>query len=101
MPLPKGQVFDPTKIALYNASNKRIPLQSEVSARWSDGSVQWILLDFLANVAPKATVSYTLRDCVELASVTQDTSITVQESPISITIDTGYAFFHLNPTIFS
>ena len=38
---------------------------------------------------------------VEPASVTPDASITVQESPTSIAIDTGYALFHLNPTVFS
>ncbi len=101
IPLPKGRVFNPTDIALYNASNERIPLQSEVLARWSDGSVQWIFLDFLANVAPKTTVAYALRGCVEPASVTQGAPIMVQESPISIAIDTGYALFYLNPTIFS
>ena len=69
IPLPKGQVFNPADIALYNASNDRIPLQSEVLARWSDGSVQWVLLDFLANVAPKTTVAYTLQDWVGSASV--------------------------------
>jgi hypothetical protein len=99
IPLPKGQVFSPADIALYNARNERIPEQSEVLARWSDGSVQWVLLDFLANVAPKATAAYTLRDCAEPA-ITPEAPITVQESPTSIAIDTGYALFYLNPTVF-
>jgi hypothetical protein len=101
IPLPKGQVFNPTDIALYNASNARMPVQSEVLARWSDGSVQWVLVDFLADVAPKTTVEYALRDCVEPVSVTLDAPIPVQESPVSIAIDTGYARFHLNSTVFS
>src|SRR5689334_1371873 len=61
IPLPKGQVFNPADIALYDASNERKALQSKALAHWSDGSVQWVLLDFLANVAPKATVTYTLQ----------------------------------------
>jgi YetA-like protein len=101
IPLPKGQVFNPVDIALYSASNECIPWQSEVLARWSDGSVQWLLIDFLANVAPKTTVAYALRDCVEPASYTPDTPITVQESPTCIAIDTGYALFYLKSTVFS
>src|SRR5215510_4444452 len=101
IPLPKGQVCNPAALALYNASDDRIPLQREVLARWSDGSVQWVLLDFLANVAPKMTVEYTLRDCGEQASDTSSASIMVQESPASIAIDTGCTLFHLNPTVFS
>jgi hypothetical protein len=101
IPLPKGQVFNPAEIALYNESNDHIPLQSEVLARWSDGSVQWVLLDFLANVAPKATAAYTLKDWCESASGAPGVFITVQESPSSIAIDTCYALFCLNPTVFS
>jgi hypothetical protein len=101
IPLPKGQVFTPACITLYNTSDERIPLQSEVLARWSDDSVQWVLLDFLASVAPKTTTTYTLKGGVEPASVTQDACITVQESPTSMAIDTGYARFCLNPTDFS
>ena len=101
IPLPKGLVFNPVNIALYDSSNERIPLQSEVLACWSDGSVQWVLLDFLANVAPKATVAYTLRDCAEPAVVTPGAPIAVHESSAAIVIDTGYALFCLNPTVFS
>jgi hypothetical protein len=101
IPLPKGQVFNPEDLALYNASNERIPLQSAMLARWSDGSLQWVLLDFLANVAPKTTVEYTLKDWNKQASDTPNTSITVQESSASIAIDTGYALFYLNPTVYS
>ena len=101
IPLPKGQVFSSTDIALYSPDNACIPLQSEVLARWSDGSVQWLLLDFLANVAPKMTVVYELRDYVDASSVTLDTPMTVQESPTSIAVETGSAFFYLNPSVFS
>jgi hypothetical protein len=101
VPLPKGQIFNPADIALYNASNDRIPVQSEVLAHWADGSVQWILLDFLANIAPKTTVAYTLKDWGEPAAGLIGGSITVQKLPESLAIDTGYALFHLNPTVFS
>src|SRR4029453_18852618 len=99
IPLSKGQLFNPAEIALYNASNERMPLQNEVLARWSDGSVQWVLLDFLATVAPKATVAYMLKGCIELASVMHGAPITVQETSTCITIDTGYALFFLNPMV--
>jgi hypothetical protein len=101
IPLPKGRVFDSVKMALYNSSNERIALQSAVLAHWSDGSVQWILLDFLANVAPNTTVEYTLKDCVEPSSVMHEKSINIQESSSSIVVDTGYVLFCLSPTIFS
>jgi hypothetical protein len=101
IPLSKGQLFNPAEIALYNASNERMPLQNEVLARWSDGSVQWVLLDFLATVAPKATVAYMLKGCIELASVMHGAPITVQETSTCITVDTGYALFFLNPMVCS
>ena len=101
IPLPQGQVFTPSDLALYNASDARIPVQSEVLSHWSDGSVRWVLLDFLANIAPKTTVTYTLKHGERPDFGTPGVSITGQESPDSTVIDTGYALFHLNPTVFS
>jgi len=101
IPLAKGKVFNLADLALYNAGNERIPLQSEVLARWSDGSVQWVLLDFRADVAPKTTSEYALRAYAKNTSFTPNSPVTVRESRTSIVIDTGYALFYLNPTVFS
>lgn len=50
--LPRGACRDPRLLRLHsaNCTSEAVvdPLQTEVTAHWSDGSVHWVLLDFLA-----------------------------------------------------
>jgi hypothetical protein len=95
LPLPKGQIHSPAELALYTDSGTRLPLQGEVLAQWSDGSVQWLLLDFLATVGPKATVAYTVQPCAWPASEGLGPQIRVQDAPQALVVDTGVARFWL------
>ena len=52
---PRGSYF-----ALTNEQGERIPCQTAVLARWKDGSVRWILLDFQAAPPPGGTARFTL-----------------------------------------
>lgn len=46
--LPRGRLSDGQMLTLRDSVNDRVELQSTVLARWSDGSVKWALLDFVA-----------------------------------------------------
>ena len=47
IPLPSGCLRVPESLTLVNSSGEAIPLQTEILARWPDGSVKWLLLDAL------------------------------------------------------
>jgi len=48
VPLPAGLLRDEGVVSLF-AAGKEIPLQRQVTARWhTDGSIKWLLLDFIA-----------------------------------------------------
>lgn len=47
VPCPKGMLRDETAVALIDPAGRDVPSQCEVLAKWSDGSVQWLLVDFL------------------------------------------------------
>ena len=46
VPLAEGALPEGAAVALYSADGGPIPLQTEVLARWPDGSARWLLLDF-------------------------------------------------------
>ncbi|HEY1378075.1 MAG TPA: hypothetical protein VGF55_14840 [Gemmataceae bacterium] len=48
LPLPRGMLSDPTGWTLTGAAGAAVPVQAEALARWPDGSVRWVLLDFVA-----------------------------------------------------
>ncbi len=52
---PQGSCF-----VLADERGEKVPLQTTVLARWKDGSVRWVLLDFQAAPPPAATSRFKL-----------------------------------------
>ena len=48
IPWPRGKLLDPQKLILRDAHGKPVRLQSRATDRWPDGSVRWVLLDWIA-----------------------------------------------------
>ncbi|MHC4916820.1 MAG: RIFT barrel domain-containing protein, partial [Planctomycetota bacterium] len=48
VPFPKGKLKDAVSLRLLSAAGEEIPCQVEKTASWPDGSVKWVLVDFLA-----------------------------------------------------
>ncbi len=46
VPLAEGALPEGAAVALYSADGGPVPLQTEVLARWPDGSARWLLLDY-------------------------------------------------------
>ncbi len=51
VPLPRGALRREESVRLLNAQAHPVPIQTEVLARWPDGSIQWLLVDFWAYTA--------------------------------------------------
>jgi hypothetical protein len=51
VPFPQGAVTEATQVALRDSTGKPVPLQTQILARWPDGSAKWLLLDFVAPLA--------------------------------------------------
>jgi hypothetical protein len=49
VPIAEGAAPQDSKFTLTDKNDRRMPLQTSVLARWPDGSVRWVLLDFQAN----------------------------------------------------
>src|SRR5881628_2382169 len=62
VPLPRGRVHRPDALWLAAPDGGAAPLQAQALERWPDGSVRWLLLDFLADVPARRHATYTLRD---------------------------------------
>jgi hypothetical protein len=96
IPLPREAVFGVGDLALVDADGSAIPAQFQVSARWPDGSIKWILVEFKATVETGRTAVFELR---RAAAMTQTRSIVVKENAESIEVDTGGACFYLDKRV--
>ncbi len=93
LPLPRGVLRDPGAVRLAGPAGG-VPVQALPLARWSDGSVKWLLLDFLA----QGTLAGTNRWSATVAGgpvVQPAPPFRLAESPAGVEVDTGVAAFVL------
>ena len=61
--VPAGIWFDPDSLELASGVDGPVlRSQHRVAARWTDGSIKWLFLEFLADVAGGSSTSYRLRE---------------------------------------
>lgn len=100
IPLPKGALFEPAGLSLVDQQDRPVPLQSEVLARWSDGSIRWVLLDFLATVEALHTSTYKLLFRQPSGGAESQQEIEVTQTNDALRINTGRYQFILNKQMF-
>jgi len=101
IPLSQGDLLDDRAAALFDAAGQEVPLQTEALARWPDGSVRWLLLDFQIDLAAHERKSLKLRfgSDVHRAAVENPVRI-VQAADGKTTIETGPVRLEHDPKMF-
>lgn len=61
VPIAEGAAKRGTRFSLYDSSNRAVPCQTAVLARWKDDSVRWLLLDFQAGPPANGERHFRLR----------------------------------------
>ncbi|MGQ9454723.1 MAG: RIFT barrel domain-containing protein [Armatimonadota bacterium] len=61
VPIMPGRLAPDACLTLMEKSGRPVPLQTQVISCWQDGTVRWVLLDFVASPDPGETSLYTLR----------------------------------------
>jgi len=97
LPLPRGLLQDVVRLRLYAPDGRAVPAAFRVVNRWDDGSVQWVHVDFLADVVSRAKAVYRLRLSDEPAPLpAQPVRLEAQGSDIRV--DTGVVQFTVRRT---
>ena len=109
VPLPKGAVTDVGRLRLVGPDGKPVPAQFRVLSRWwkglegpkgaafanGDGSIKWVLVDFQANVAAKASAVFTLTDG---GAAPAATPLKVAQTAEAVAVVTGPLKFTVSKT---
>jgi hypothetical protein len=91
VPLAAGTLTDPANIRLLARDGSECTVQSRVLERWGDGSIRWLGVALLADVAPQGVAEYVLEHGSSRSSVAA--RVTVVENPAGLAVDTGAASF--------
>ncbi|MCE9590106.1 MAG: hypothetical protein K8S99_06245 [Planctomycetes bacterium] len=95
VPWPRGVLRDSAALNLIIGGARAVPVQSRVLDRWSDGSVRWALVDWLAD----SGADYLLKIGDTPGRAPADTPrAAIRETGKVIEIDTGAALFTINST---
>lgn len=100
IPFPKGMLWEPASLVLWDQKNQVVPVQVGVLARWTDHSVKWALLDFQANVGANSVSEYRLANSGTQDEVGRQPTMSVSRSSDCVEVDTGHARFFLNAHTF-
>jgi len=89
VPLARGALADDKAAALFTEDGKEVPLQTEVLARWPDGSARWLLLDFQVRLRPRQRKRFLLRFGSGVRRSPVAPSLRVVKDEDAVLIDTG------------
>ncbi len=113
VPWPRGALREPLRLTACDERGGSVPFQAEILERWTDGSVRWLLVDWLATVRGRATFRFHPEDGTPpgatgaafahpaggtnapapAGTLTPDPCVRMEERAGEIEVDTGPAVF--------
>jgi len=96
IPFPQGELGTPEHVRLV-ASDKEVPSQIRLTARWPDGSVKWLLVTFQTSVPAAGQSEYRLEFGHQVRRAAVDGGLSVREDCSGVAIDTGVLRFRIDP----
>jgi hypothetical protein len=100
VPFALGELASAADVRLLDAAGQPVPVQREVTARWSDGSVRWLLLDFQAATQPGAPTALTLEVRPGSPAAAPGPSL-LRQDVNGITLDSGAVRLELSRDAFA
>lgn len=100
VPFQQGALTDTSRLELLDEAGHGLALQTEILARWPDGSVRWLLLDFQADLAANQSRRFLLRHDPEAAVAPVAAAVRVTTRQSLTTIDTGPLHLELDAARF-
>jgi len=90
---------DKLPLRIVDGQSRSVPAQFRAAAFWPDGSVQWVLTDFIASVAGSKTADYYLEQTT--AIFPPGPGLIIDDEDDYIKVDTGKIRFRISKTRFN
>lgn len=97
LPFPPGALADDVHLRLLDAEGRELPVRSEVTGRWPDGSVKWVLLDFVADIPAQSAARLGLEFGTEVERTVEPTGSTLTRTGEALLVDTGALRVRFDP----
>lgn len=98
LPIPQGELAAAEQVEVRNAAGKVIPSQCRAMARWPDGSVKWIFLDFFHELSA-AEGMYRVAYGHRVQARPEVSGVKIETTAGGLTVDTGAIRFAISSTL--
>jgi len=96
VPFAEGAITHAAKLGVVDDSGEPIPCQATPLAIWPDGSLRWVLIDFLVTTDESTSTSVTVTADGASTAVSANTGLTLQKSGEGYRVLTGTTLFTID-----
>ena len=89
VPFPEGALHSPDDVRLLGPDGEEMPCAVRETARWPDGSVKWILVQFQVTVGAQGRATYTVEFGGGIERAEHASPLKVSDAEGEILVDTG------------
>jgi hypothetical protein len=89
LPIPQGELATADHVAVRSAEGKTIPSQCRAMARWPDGSVKWVFIDFFHDLAIADSATYTVAYGNRIQPAQPSAGMQIKATDAGLAVDTG------------
>ena len=93
IPFAKGVLRNYQALALFDQTGQRRPVQTLPLAHWSDGSVKWLLVDYVLPAVVPDQAPWLLKSCP--GALATEAELKVTEKLQGVIIETAMAAFQI------
>lgn len=87
-PCPRGGIFDPAHMRVLEG-DREIPAQFTITAFWPDGSLKWVLVDFLIDLQANEDKTVTVELGREVQRQPLDSPLRIEDQSDQLSVITG------------
>jgi len=100
VPFPKGEYHDISSLSVLDQDSTEILFDTKVLDNWSDGSLRWVLFDFLISMVPNTEKTLKIIQTNKKKFVNPETTFSVQENANEFIIKSNRTEFHVDKQTF-
>jgi hypothetical protein len=93
IPFARGTLSDKTPLVIQNTLGNAVPVQKSVLGRWPDGSIQWLLLDFILGPQASPGSELLLQTLRQEADSPVPPCVQIEKSSANLTVRTQTTTF--------
>jgi len=89
LPIPQGELAAANKVAVRNGDGRAIPSQCRALARWPDGTVKWLFIDFFHDLSRSGDATYLIAYGNRVGAAENPAGIRITTTDAGLSVDTG------------